>query len=211
MRPTMAPEPTGTGWLEAKVASLRRVGRGGVAFLAAVCLLALAASAGAASVAPAPWENLFAEEDWYRQQAGEEQVLRGKLEALAPPQASTLMRSALYKLGDRTIYTGAKKLPALDGLAGKTVEIRGKAVDMELSGQAVREIWPAAIRPVFIRPEFVVAPPPQPEEVVLTSPITIEKTSYSVLPRLSAEAALGEKRDQAIQLLGRNGFAVIRK
>jgi len=188
------------------MASVHRVGRGGVAFLlAALCLLALAASAGAQEVAPAPWENLFAEEGWYRQQAGEEQVFRGNLEAVAPPQAGTLMRNALYKLGDRTIYTGAKKLPALDGLTGKTVEISGKAVDMELSGQAVREIWPAAIRPLF-----VAAPAAQPEEMVLRSPIIIEKTLYSVLPRLSAEAGPGEKRDQAMRLLGCNGFAVIR-
>jgi len=177
----------------------------GLAVLAAVCLQTLAGVAGAAD-----WVKVYADENWYRQQAGEEQVFDGKLEAVEPPQASTLMRNALYKLGDRTIYTGAKKLPALDALAGKTVEIRGKAVNMELSGQAVREIWPAAIRPVFIRPESVATPAPQPGELVLRSPITIEKISYSVLPRLSAEAGLGEKRDQAIQLLGRNGFAVIR-
>jgi len=206
MRPTIVSKRHNDwqGW------STRVVRQAGLAFLTAVCLQTLAGVAWAASVAPAVWVNLFADEAWYKQQAGEEQVFRGKLEAVAPPQASTLMRNALYKIGDRTIYTGAKKLPALDALAGKTVEIRGKAVDMELEGQAVREIWPGAVRPVFIRPESAAAPAPQPEEMVLRSPITIEKTLYSVLPRFSAEAGLGEKRDQAMRLLGRNGFAVIR-
>jgi len=35
----------------------------------------------------------------------------------------------------------------LDRLVGQAVEIRGKAVDMELEGQNLKEVWPAAIRP----------------------------------------------------------------
>ena len=93
------------------------------------------------------WTKLCADEQWYKQQAGTEQVFRGKLERLEPPQASTLMRSAFYRLGDRTVYTAARKVAALDKLVGVDAEIRGKAVDMALEGQKVREIWPAAARP----------------------------------------------------------------
>ena len=92
------------------------------------------------------WVKLFADEGWYKQQAGEEQVFRGKLEAVQPPQISTLMRNSFYRLGERTIYTGARKLPALDALVGRDVEIRGKPVDMNLEGQNLKELWPAAVR-----------------------------------------------------------------
>ena len=115
----------------------------------AVCSL-LCAAGLALAIEPAAdaWGRLFADEGWYKQQAGEEQVFRGKLVAiLEPPQAkSTLMRSSLYRLGERTIYTVARKVPALDALVGKDVEIRGKAVDMNLEGQNLKEIWPAAVR-----------------------------------------------------------------
>ncbi|MBA4387056.1 MAG: hypothetical protein C0404_03685 [Verrucomicrobia bacterium] len=93
------------------------------------------------------WTKLFAEEPWYKQQAGTEELFRGKLEAVQPPEASTLMRDALYKLGDRTLYTGAKKIQVLDSLAGKDVEIRGKAVDMNLEGRSLKEVWPGSVRP----------------------------------------------------------------
>jgi hypothetical protein len=109
---------------------------------------AVAADAtGGSTNAGAEWVSLFADESWYKQQAGEERVFLGKLEAVKPPQISSLMRNSLYKLGDRTIYTGVKKLPALDALVNRRVEIRGKAVDMNLEGQRIREIWPASIRP----------------------------------------------------------------
>jgi hypothetical protein len=50
-------------------------------------------------------------------------------------------------LGDRTLYTGARIIPALDRLVGKQVEIRSKPVDMQLEGQSLKEIRPAAVRP----------------------------------------------------------------
>jgi len=93
------------------------------------------------------WQTLFANEQWYQRQQGAEEVFRGKLEAV--PNAggfTTLQRTSYYKLSARTIYTGAKKVAALDRLVGRQVEIRGKPVDMALEGQEVREIWPAAIR-----------------------------------------------------------------
>lgn len=93
------------------------------------------------------WQPLFEKEGWYRQQAGKEIVFRGKLEAVKDAdRPSTLMRTSYYRLGDRTVYTGARRVAALDALVGKEVEIRGKAVDMELEGQSLREIWPAAVR-----------------------------------------------------------------
>lgn len=102
-----------------------------------------------AGVSAAPWQELFAGEGWYKGHTEKEHAFRGKLEAVAPRAGiGTLQRSALYKLGDRTIYTGAKKNPVLDKLIGKTIEIRGKPYDIELEGQQVREIWPAAVREV---------------------------------------------------------------
>lgn len=97
--------------------------------------------------------KLFADESWYKNRAGEETVFTGKLEGVkGAGMATTLMRSAFYKLGDRTIYTGAKTVQALDELVGQTVEIRGKAVDMELEGRSVREIWPASVKPLKSAP-----------------------------------------------------------
>ena len=126
----------------------------GIASTVLLCGWVLSTAAQPADQAPAPanaaaWQPLFAAERWYREQAGEERVFRGKLEVIpqGPHQASTLMRAAYYKLGDRTLYTGAQKRPELDRLAGQDVEIRGKAVDMFLEGVNVREIWPAAVRP----------------------------------------------------------------
>jgi hypothetical protein len=97
--------------------------------------------------------KLFADADWYKQQTGQETVFRGKLEAVQPPQASTLMRNALYSLAGRAIYTGGKKVDALDKRVGAEVEIRGKAVDMNLEGQSIKEIWPASVRTVSRAPD----------------------------------------------------------
>ncbi len=92
--------------------------------------------------------KLFADEGWYKQQPGKEEVFRGKLEAVQPPQASSLMRVAWYKLAGRALYTGGKQLPELDKLVGFAIEIQGKAVDMHLEGQEIKEIWPASVRAV---------------------------------------------------------------
>lgn len=93
------------------------------------------------------WQLLFANEDWYKQQDGKEQEFTGKLEAVPPLDGATmLMRDAFYKLGNRTIHTAGQKHPTLDKLVGKQVIIRGKAVDMELEGTNLHELWPVAIR-----------------------------------------------------------------
>ncbi len=105
-----------------------------------------AATSQAASKPAAGWAALFADEAWYKKQAGEEKTFSGKLESVTPPEISTLQRDSYYKLGDRTVYTGGKKVDALDKLVGKAVEIRGKAYDISLEGKGVSEIWPAAVR-----------------------------------------------------------------
>jgi len=94
------------------------------------------------------WFKLFADEGWYKQQPGKEQVFRGKLESVQPPQASTLMRSAVYRVEGRAVYTGGRKVASLNKLVGSEIEIRGKAVDMHMEGQAVGEVWPAFVRGV---------------------------------------------------------------
>lgn len=94
-----------------------------------------------------PWQPLFAGETWFRDQTGDEQIVSGKLEAIPETgMASTLMRTSLYRIENRTLYTGGKRLPALDALVGKQVEIKGKLVDMNLEGQELHELWPASIR-----------------------------------------------------------------
>ncbi len=121
----------------------------GVAVAAACVPLALPAATNTPpahpAIAAAEWQKLFAEEAWYKNQSGNETTFSGTLEAVQPPMASILMRASLYKLGDRSIYTGARRVPSLDALTGKQVVIRGKAVDMALEGRAIREIWPAAV------------------------------------------------------------------
>ncbi len=103
-------------------------------FAAAVIAAFSARAAPGAETAGAPteagegskWEKLFADEDWYKQAEGKEQVFQGKLEAVKNAGGpSTLMRTSYYRLGKRTIYTGARKLKTLDRLVDKNVEIRG--------------------------------------------------------------------------------------
>lgn len=102
------------------------------------------------------WTTLFAGKRWYKAQRGKEQIFRGVLRAVPNAGGLTmLMRTSHYRLGKRTIYTGARKHPALDKLVGRFVEIRGKPVDMRLEGQALRELWPGAIRPFLPK-----VPPP---------------------------------------------------
>lgn len=117
-------------------------------FVGAALLVCTVIGAAVAAPAEAPWDKLFADEDWYKSTEGKEQVFQGKLEAIPDTGgATTLQRTSYYRLGDRTIYTGAKKVPALDKLVGKAVEIRGKPVDMNLEGRSLKELWPAAVRP----------------------------------------------------------------
>jgi hypothetical protein len=97
--------------------------------------------------APAGWITLFADEDWYKNLRSPERLFTGVLHAV-PQRAdmmTTLQRTTLYTLDKRAVYTGAKTVPALDALVGKVVTFRGKPYEIELEGQAVREIWPASV------------------------------------------------------------------
>jgi hypothetical protein len=95
------------------------------------------------------WQNVNGGEKWYQdQKAVKEQTFTGTLEAAPAAQgATTLQRTALYKLAGKSVFTGGKKVKALDALVGQKVEIKGKAVKMELEGQNVDEVWVAQIRP----------------------------------------------------------------
>jgi len=115
------------------------------------------------------WQKLFADQDWYQQAKGKEQIFRGRLEAVPQePVSGFLMRTSFYRLADRNIYTGARKLEVLDRLVGQEVEILGKPVDMALEGQEVKEIWPAAVRPAPAQPPTppVKLPHPLPEKPI---------------------------------------------
>lgn len=125
----------------------------------AVVGMACAGRPAATAVAAADWVLLFADQDWYKGQAGAEEVIAGKLESVTPPEISTLQRNSYYRIGAMTIYTGAKRIAALDALVGKQVEIRGKLVEMNLEGQHLNEIWPAAVRAGQARPDGAPAAP----------------------------------------------------
>jgi uncharacterized protein YecT (DUF1311 family) len=116
-----------------------------------VVLAAGVAWAGPAATQPskpaAAWIKLSADEAWYKDHKQPEQVFSGTLMRHKEPGASTLMRSHSYRLGDRFLYPGQQR-PELDKLLYKKVEIKGKPYDVNLEGQAVKEIWAAAIRPV---------------------------------------------------------------
>ena len=96
------------------------------------------------------WLELFAQAQWYKNQEGAEQQFTGILEAVPGAGGpSTLMRDAYYRLGQWRVYTGGRKHPALDRLVGRPVQLRGKAVELDLEGQHLREIWPGRVRPVL--------------------------------------------------------------
>ncbi len=99
-------------------------------------------------VAAAGYQEVSSGEKWYRDSKEKEQAFTGTLESLpAPAEVGVTMRAHFYKLGDRLVFIGGKKNKSLDALIGKTVEIRGKAIDIELEGQQLHELWPALVRP----------------------------------------------------------------
>src|SRR5258706_1411559 len=99
-------------------------------------------------VAAAGYQEVSSGEKWYRDSKEKEQAFTGTLESLpAPAEVGVSMRNHFYKLGDRLVFIGGKKNKSLDALIGKTVEIRGKAIDIELEGQQLHELWPALVRP----------------------------------------------------------------
>ena len=122
-------------------------------WLGTLKLATAAFQVGAVAAKPvaAGWRKLFADQRWYKTRRGDEQEFTGVLKAKPKPRpgeivASTLQRECYYFLGEWRVYTGARRHAALETLAGKKVVIRGKAVEMDLEGQHLKELWPAAVR-----------------------------------------------------------------
>jgi len=125
------------------------------------------------------WLKLFADAPWYKRRKGTETQFMGTLQTVPRAGgASTLMRTSYYRLGRRTIYTGAKKHPVLDGLVGKGVNIRGKSVQMNLEGRELSEIWPGYIRRIgpIVSPPVVpkVSPPIRRLKILPVRPAPVE-------------------------------------
>jgi len=144
-----------------------------------VLILALCAPFAAAAPAPegkddpSAKKELFAKEDWYKDQKGDEETFVGEMQRkkggggigivqrFNPYQLLTRMTVETIveenvngvitkkivpktRMMARDIYVGGKT-DILDGYVGKKVKITGKAVTMELEGAKFNEIWPAAI------------------------------------------------------------------
>jgi len=117
-----------------------------------LALLTPALAADAPREEPPAKKELFAKEKWYTDQKGKEQDFVGVLESVPDPGFTTLQRHNPYRLVmtvegkkvTRTVYVGAEK-KILAPYVGKKVKLTGKAVDFELEGQNLREIWPARV------------------------------------------------------------------
>lgn len=94
------------------------------------------------------WQDIGTDKAYRDNKDVKEKSYIGVLEAVPNPGLpGILQRASFYKLNDLMVFTGGKKNGTLDGLVGKKVEIKGKAVDMELEGKKVHELWPASVRP----------------------------------------------------------------
>jgi hypothetical protein len=119
--------------------------------LAALVLAFTAAVAEPPGKEPAAKLELFAKEDWYKDQKGKEEEFTGVLEKVKAPEVG-FGRFNAYRLvmgeGDkkmtREVYVGNKK-DILDAYIGKKIKLTGKAVDMEVEGTMHKEIWPARL------------------------------------------------------------------
>jgi hypothetical protein len=142
--------------------------------LLALCVpLATAAPAPDGKADSAAKKELFAKEDWYKDQKGDETAFVGELQKkkggggigivqrFNPYQliSSETVKIIVEKnvngvvtkevvpevrMIARDVYVGGSK-DILDEFVGKNVKITGKAVSMELEGTKFNEIWPAAI------------------------------------------------------------------
>jgi type 1 glutamine amidotransferase len=94
------------------------------------------------------WQDINTDKAYRDNKDVKEKSYIGVLEAVANPGLpGVLQRASFYKLNDLMVFTGGKKNKELDALVGKKVEIKGKAVDMELEGKQLHELWPASVRP----------------------------------------------------------------
>jgi hypothetical protein len=120
--------------------------------LAALLLALAGAVAEPPAKEPAAKLELFAKEDWYKEQKGKEEDFVGVLEKVKGGGDFGFGRFNPYRLvmadGDkktvREVYVGAKT-DLLDAYVGKKIKLTGKAVDMEVEGSMHKEIWPARL------------------------------------------------------------------
>jgi hypothetical protein len=119
--------------------------------LAALVLTLAVGAAEPPAKEPAAKLELFAKEDWYKEQKGKEEDFVGVLEKVKRDGVG-FGRFNPYRLlmadGDkksmREVYVGAKT-DILDAYVGKKVKLTGKAVDIEVEGSKHNEIWPARL------------------------------------------------------------------
>lgn len=111
--------------------------------------------------------ELFAAEDWYKSQAGEEKTFDGVLRYKPRPAGVVgfnrfhAFRLELKAGGQavREVYAAGKE-ELLKPYADRRVRLTGKAVDMEVEGKFHAEIWPARLE---LLPD---APPGQPVKLL---------------------------------------------
>src|SRR5262245_27066055 len=117
---------------------------------------ALMLPAQAAGDAPAKLE-LFANEQFYKSQKGEEQTFTGTLMRVEKKGGGIgigrfnpyyLVMETGGKKTTREVYGGGKP-DVLAPYVGKQVKITGKAVDMEVIGKIHNEIWPARLEVIL--------------------------------------------------------------
>jgi len=133
--PDKSPAPFWTGTVKLTAAPFDFGGKGAVT----------------AAVKPGVWHKLSGDARWYKRQKSKEREFTGTLKVKPKPQpgmimGTSLMRPCYYWLGEWRIYTGARRVDVLEQLGGKKVVIRGKAVEMNLEGQHLKEIWPATVK-----------------------------------------------------------------
>ncbi len=110
-------------------------------------LLGAAVAAPAEKAEPPAKKELFANEDWYKNQKGKEEMFEGTLE-FKEQKGVGFGRYNPYRLvmknDAREVYVGSQgKL--LQPYIGKRIRLIGKAVDMEVEGRNHREIWAARL------------------------------------------------------------------
>ncbi len=102
---------------------------------------------------PPPKLEMFANEGFYKEQAGKEETFTGVLSKINRAKGVIgfgRFNPVTLKMADgmvREVYLGGK-LELLDPYIGKTVKLVGKAVDMEVEGRNHKEIWAARLEVV---------------------------------------------------------------
>jgi hypothetical protein len=97
---------------------------------------------------PPKKKELFAGEEWYKNQEGKEQEFVGVLKKADRGGRVGFGRFNPYRLemkgGVREVYIGGKP-DILKEFVGRSVQITGKPVDLGVEGRLHKEIWPARI------------------------------------------------------------------